>query len=84
MTVIVIDTQEDLVPIRVVVRLPDVVEGGVRLLRIPWAELIKERSNTNGVARRMILELIAASMLVELVLAEVKLKSGQSRLIGPS
>ncbi len=42
MSVIVVDTREDLVSIQVVVRLPDVVEGGVRLLQIPWAELIKE------------------------------------------
>jgi hypothetical protein len=37
-----------------------------------------------GVAKWMIFELMAASIVVESVFALVRLKSGQSRLIGPS
>jgi hypothetical protein len=36
------------------------------------------------VAKRMIFELIAASIIVESVFALMRLKSAQSRLIGPS
>ena len=42
MIVVVVDTREDGVPGSVIVRLPDLVKGCMRLLGISWAELVEE------------------------------------------
>ncbi len=42
LSVVVVDTREDGVPGSVIVRLPDLVKGCMRLLGISWAELVEE------------------------------------------
>ncbi len=56
----------------------------MRLLGVSRAELIEQWSRTNGVARRIILELILALIAVESTLADVGLKLGRRRLMEPS
>jgi hypothetical protein len=41
LSVVIKHRQEDRVAIGIFIHLPDVVESGVRLLGIPWAELIE-------------------------------------------
>ena len=83
-SIILVDRGENRIPSGIIVCLPNVVEGSMRLLGVPRAELVEQMNQDGGSCQADDFQVDQAAMVVESVFALVRLKSGQSRSMGPS